>query len=245
MDRVEKLAHVARPGMGGQESQGIGLEALDLPPEAGHGLLQRVVGQQVDIISPRAQGRQVDGVHRQSEVEVLTESAGLDQGRQISQGGRHHPGLEVPLAAFAHPSKSTLGQHPVELDLQIGGHVADLVEKESAIARRFEEAGVRLACAGERAASVAEQLALQELAGNGAAVEGHERPACPRTLVDGPGRYLLTGAALPCKQHGHIQIGHPRDEASDVVHEGAFADHLPGDGLPAQCRLGRRRPRPQ
>src|SRR4029079_2341702 len=49
-----------------------------------------------------------------------------------------------------------------ERRLQLGRHVADLVEKDRPARRRLEQTGLRLAGARERALLVSEQLALQQ-----------------------------------------------------------------------------------
>ena len=49
-----------------------------------------------------------------------------------------------------------------ELGLQGGRQLADFVEEYGSARSRLEQAGLRRACAGERAPLVAEQLALQQ-----------------------------------------------------------------------------------
>ena len=56
-------------------------------------------------------------------------------------------------------------------------HVADLVEEERAAVRGLELADAPLVGAGERAALVAEELALEELVRDRRAVERDERAA--------------------------------------------------------------------
>ena len=52
----------------------------------------------------------------------------------------------------------------------------DLVEEERAAARELHQPGLACARVGEGAAAVAEELALDQRVGNGAAVHRHERP---------------------------------------------------------------------
>ena len=74
--------------------------------------------------------------------------------------------------------------------------LADLVEEQRAAVRRLERAGARGDGAGERAGLVTEQLALEEVAGDRAAVDDDERPVAPRAReVDRLGRDVLAGAA--------------------------------------------------
>ena len=63
--------------------------------------------------------------------------------------------------------------------------------------------------AGERALLVAEQRALDQLAGDGGDVHRHERPVGRLGVaVDHPRHQLLAGAALAADQHGGRQGGH-------------------------------------
>ena len=66
-------------------------------------------------------------------------------------------------------------EHAEQLDLDGGGQVADLVEKDRPAGGRLETAPLVARRAGERPFDVAEQLALQHALGQGRAVDGHER----------------------------------------------------------------------
>jgi len=66
------------------------------------------------------------------------------------------------------------------------------------------------------AAGMAEQLALQELVGNGAAVDGDERalPSSP-PVVDGPGDKLFACAALPIDENRGVGLLDSVDQGTD------------------------------
>ena len=60
--------------------------------------------------------------------------------------------------------------------------------------------------AGEGAPHVAEQLGLEQLLGDRAAVDGHEQAlGAPAVVVDRAGDQLLAGAALAGDQHGAVR----------------------------------------
>ena len=68
--------------------------------------------------------------------------------------------------------------------------------------------------AGERAAHVAEQLALDQVLGNRAAVDGDEALVAARAAgVDGARDDLLAGAALAGDQHGRVGVRDAVDQA--------------------------------
>src|SRR5262245_6190467 len=80
--------------------------------------------------------------------------------------------------------------------------VAELVEEQRAAVRHLEQARPFAVGAGERAALVAEQLALHQLLGQRAAVDRDERAlAALRPAVDLARDDLLAGARLADQQH--------------------------------------------
>ena len=86
----------------------------------------------------------------------------------------------------------------------------------------FELADLELVGARESPALVAEQLALEEIAGDGGAVHLHERPvATGAEAVDGPRRELLPGAGLARDQDGDVDEGGLRDDLAEFLHPGA------------------------
>ena len=108
------------------------------------------------------------------------------------------------------------------------GRLADLVQEDGAALGLPAEAVVVAVGAGERALDVAEELALEQGLGNGAAVDGHEGPVGPvAALVDGLGDEFLAGAALAVDQdrgrgggdlvHHLVDRAHARALADDVL----------------------------
>src|SRR4029450_2891640 len=84
-----------------------------------------------------------------------------------------------------------------QLGLQLESELADFVEKQGAVFRGADEAGMVALGTGERPTAVAEQLAFEQVARNRRAVERDERPSIPvREPVDGSRHDLLARAAL-------------------------------------------------
>ena len=79
-----------------------------------------------------------------------------------------------------------------------------------------------------RALLVAEQFALEEVLGQGGAVDGDElaRLGAGRRLVDGPRHLLLAGARLAEDEHGRRGVGDVPDQLEHVVHPRALAQHV-------------------
>jgi hypothetical protein len=88
------------------------------------------------------------------------------------------------------------------------GNVADLIQEEGALVRQLEPALLLPHRAGEGALLVAEQLALQQLAGEGSTGDGDEARLGPRAVeVEGAGDELFAGAALPQDQDARLAAG--------------------------------------
>jgi hypothetical protein len=79
--------------------------------------------------------------------------------------------------------------------------------------------------AGERPASVPEELCFEQRLWNRAAVERHEPVAAPRTVVvNGPCRELLAGAGFPRDQHGARRRRDGFEQLKQVAHDTAAAN---------------------
>ena len=89
-------------------------------------------------------------------------------------------------------------QDAQQLHLHRQAHVADLVEEQRAALGDLEAALAGGDRAGERALLVAEQFGLEQLGGNGAAVDGDERTLAARAeRMDGARGDLLSRTGFP------------------------------------------------
>ena len=123
-----------------------------------------------------------------------------------------------------------------QLGLDVEAEVADLVEEQRAAGGGADDAGERDVGAGEGAAAVAEQLALEHVARHRAAVERLERAVgAVRGAVDDAREHFLAGAGLAGEEDGDWCAG---DAAGDAEQVG----DLFGD--PDALRRRRRAPRP-
>src|SRR5581483_995177 len=118
-----------------------------------------------------------------------------------------------------------------ELRLEARAHLADLVEEERTALRRLEDPGLRALRAGEGAALVAEERALEERVGERPAVLGVEGAAAPRREgVERASDDLLARPRLAVDEDRRIgrrrlarerdHLPHPRrarDEAGELV----------------------------
>jgi len=91
-------------------------------------------------------------------------------------------------------------QEPEQLGLGGGRHLADLVEEQRPAGRALDEAGLVVCGRRVRAPRVAVELALEEVVGEGGAVDRLERPLAAAGRVQGLGVDLLAHAGLARQQ---------------------------------------------
>ena len=143
-----------------------------------------------------AQRRHPDREHVEAVVEVLAELAVLDQLDHVAVGRRDQAEVDLDRLLGADRIDLAFLQRAQQLHLRVERQLADLVEEQRAAVGFLELADALVDGAGERALLVAEQDALDEVLGDGAAVDGDERLAGALALaLDGAGDQLLADAA--------------------------------------------------
>ncbi len=107
------------------------------------------------------------------------------------------------------------------------GQFADFVKKERAAIGQLKTAGLVLECACECAAGVAKELALEQVFGNGTAVDFDKRAFLAQTVfMDGAGDEFLTRAAFAGDEHAALRGGHQRHIVKEGPHERAGRDNV-------------------
>jgi hypothetical protein len=96
---------------------------------------------------------------------------------KVAVGGGNHARIHRSALVLPDPTDLPLLKYPQELDLHARRNLTDLVEQQCPMAGGFEQAGAVRRRTGERTALVAEKLTLEQCLGDGAAVDGNERPA--------------------------------------------------------------------
>ena len=115
------------------------------------------------------------GKHREPIHEVLAQLAVGHRLARIAVGGGDdaHPRAQLFLAADAGEAAGL--QHAQQAHLHFRRHLGDLVQEQRAAFSALEAAAVHARGAGERTLFVAEELGLDQVAGNGAAIDRDER----------------------------------------------------------------------
>jgi hypothetical protein len=119
-----------------------------------------------------------------------------------------------------------------ELRLHRRRGLADLVEEERAAVRRLEEPFPVAGGSRERAPSMPEQLALEEVLREGRTVHRDEEALAPRApLVQGARDPLLAGAGLAGQEDGCRGRCDAIDVSPDLAHRRARSHHVVAGGL--------------
>src|SRR5882724_317597 len=202
LDGIFEFADVARPVVSDKPLHGVFGNGTWRGSGVGK-FFEKGSDQQGNIAFAVAQRGQLDLHDVEAEIQVLAKGSGFDGGIEIAVGGGDDANVDV--AAFGGPYRLdfALLESAQELGLEIDGHVANLVEKERATVRGFEQTLLGLDSPGERAFNVAEQLGLDERGNQSGAIDGNEGAILASTKeVDAAGHQFLAGAALAQHQHG-------------------------------------------
>ncbi len=113
-------------------------------------------------------------------VEVLAEGALVDAAGEVAVGGGDEAHVDGAGRGGADAADGARLDGAEQLGLERERHLADLVEEERAAVGLLEDAAPVGDGAAEGAAHVPEELALDEVLRDGAAVDGHEGPAARR-----------------------------------------------------------------
>ena len=110
-------------------------------------------------------------------------------------------------------------QNVQQLSLEGGVKVADLVEENGAAVGGLELADLELMRAGECAAFMAEEFALQELARDRIAVDLDEGATLPDGLAVNGARYeILASSRLARDEDGHVDASRLLDDLAHLAH---------------------------
>jgi hypothetical protein len=183
------------------------------------------MGQQVGhVLGALAQGRHHHGQHVEPVEQVLAEGALADGLAQVLVGGRDDAHVHLAGHVAAQGLDLVVLEHAQQRGLEVRGHVADLVQEHGAPGGGLEQADLVAVGPGEGPALVAEQLAGQQGARDGAAVLDQEGLAVAGAdAVDLAGQDLLAHAGFAGDEHGVVVGGVAARQAHGVAEGGGSA----------------------
>ena len=237
LHQVFQLADVPGPVIPLQKGQEPGAEGeifLILPAEPG----QKLVGQGEHILPPLAQGRDVDADDVEPVEEVGAEKAPLDRLFQIAVGGHQKAEIQLDPLVAGEAFDGLLLNELEQLGLDVGGQLANLVQKEGAVVGQLDFSDFAAAGGpGEGPLLIAEQLRLNEIFVEHGAVDLDKRPVGPAAHgVDGLGHGAFPHAGLPGDENVGLGVGGVLHQGPQPLHGGAFEDESGGGGPGAKLR---------
>ena len=167
--------------------------------------LEEVSGKGGNIFATLAQGRHVEGDDVEAVEEVLAEIAALDLLFEILVGGGDDADVHRMDSWAPTGSKRCSSRDAQDFGLGPEAHVADFVEEERAAVGLLELADLALMGAGEAAFAVAEEFALDQVFGDGGAVDFDEGlGGAGAHGMDGVRDEFLAGAAFAVDEHAAV-----------------------------------------
>src|SRR5438093_2004586 len=227
LDHVAELAHVARPGVAHELREGLVRDPVDALLARHLAVAEEFADQEWDVLDALAQRWDAHRHHVDSVVEVLAHPALGHRLRQLHVGSRDDPHVHLDAAVRAELLDLALLEDAQELELHVERDRLDLIEEERAGGGELDLPHPVVDRTRERAALVAEELALEERVREGGAVERAEAAALALALeVDGAGGQLLTGPRLAVDEDGGIVLRQHADGLEDLVHDAVAAHHV-------------------
>ena len=178
-----------------------------------------------DVFAALAQRRQRDHDDTQAVEKIFAELLFLHRRFQVAMRGGDDAHVHRDRFLAAQALEASFLQHAQQFHLRARGQVADFIEEDRAAVGLLEAADAARVRAGERAAFVAEEFALQQRLGDGGAVDGDERLLrAVAVLVDGARDQFLAGAGFAADEHGDRLGGDAANLLVDRLHGAAVAD---------------------
>ena len=232
LDRVLERTHVARPRVGLDRGDGlIGEPAQIVAAGSLREHAAEVPCKEPEIAHALAERRELDVNHVQSVVEVLAEAARLHLGLEVAVRRGDDADVALRRAGLSEGRVLALLEQAEELHLHRERQLADLVEEERPAFGSSDETTTGSLRAREGALRMAEELALDELVRDRAAVDRDEGrvPASARVVQRGDDE-LLTGSALAGDEHRASRARDAVDRIEHLREPGILADDLPAAG---------------
>src|SRR5215471_17181716 len=225
--RVLQLAHIPRPSVADEHCERLGIDARYALALLGGEASEEMPDQFGDILRPLGEGRDADREYVQPIEQILAEAAGFHIGDEVAVGRGDDPHVDLYRLARADRLDLVFLDRAQQLHLRGGRKLANFVEEQRAAGCFHELARVALGRAGEGALLVAEQDRLDEIVGNGPAIDRDERLRAPLAgAMDGARDQLLADTGLAFDQHRNDRARGLLGGADHGVHARAAGDDV-------------------
>ena len=190
-------------------------------------VLRREVGREERHVGAALpQRRDVHRDHVEAVEQVFAELALLDLRLEVLVRRGEDADVHRDRVRAADPLDLPRLEHAQQLDLQVRPHRADFVEEQRPAVGQLEAPRLVAVRAGEGAAHVAEELALDQVLGDRAAVDRDQLPVLARrvAVVQRLDDQLLADAALAGDQDRAVYLADLLEQLEDPLHRRALAD---------------------
>ena len=122
-------------------------------------------------------------------------------------GRSDHSHIDFDRRARAHLRQFAFLQYAQQFYLGLKRQLAHFVEKKCAAVRELDSSGLASQSAGEGSAHIAEEFGLDQIPGNGTAVDSDERAVVPAAVVmDRAGNQLFSGTGLSLDEDRRVAL---------------------------------------
>jgi len=201
--RIAQLTDISGPRIVQQFVEGV-LGDLDRFLAGVFFLQQR--SNQVRLVAAIAQQRQMQGDPVQAIIQILAKFAVVNHLADVAMRGTDHMQIDRNGLIASERNDFAFLDHAQQARLQHQRHIADFIEKQrAAVGLENLSDPAFLHRARERAARVAEQLALDQALRDGGAIDRHECLVEPKAAVmQGLGERFLAGAGRALQEDRHL-----------------------------------------
>jgi hypothetical protein len=175
LDRIAKLAQIARPGIPEEHVERLGAERRRRSTEPRVRGIGKARRQRLNLAPSLAQRRNTNRQAVETKVEVASKASGFDVGFEVAVGRADEANVDALGPRRADAAHLAVVERAQQLGLDLERHLAELVQEERAAVCGFDQTFTSGRRSGEGAAFVPEELALEQRLGEGGAVDANER----------------------------------------------------------------------
>ncbi|MNI42721.1 hypothetical protein D3C73_970220 [compost metagenome] len=162
----------------------------------------KVVRQHRQIAIALAQWRGHHLQHVEAVIQILAKTLLAYRNLQIDVGRGQHPHIHRDRLTAPHPLDVFLLEKTQQVGLQLRRQVTDFVKEQRSAIGRLDPSDLALMGAGKRALLMTKQFGLDQVLGDGAAIDRNEGLVVALGLtVQGAGDQLFAGSAFTANQH--------------------------------------------
>ena len=199
---IFQLAYIARPMIVLQHFNGVRAETeIGWSPDI-FVLIQEVLGEDEDVISPFPERWDVNVHHVEAVIQVFSEGAILHLFKEILIGGGNDPYVYLQGAGRANSIERAFLDDPQQFYLHGRAHFRNLVQEEGAAVGNFQDPGLARNGPGERAFLMPEQFRFQQSVGKGGAIDHHKFSLASRSNFMDESRYKFFARAALSRYQG-------------------------------------------